>query len=347
MTNPPQPPEGGHPNEGNYPPPPQGGYPPPPQGGYPPPPQGGYPPPPQGGYPPPRQGGYPPPPPPQGSYPPPPPPQGGYAPPPPGGYAPPQGGYPAPGGYPAQGGYGGYPPAAGGQLDLGDGFGWAWNKFSKNAGALIVPTLVYAVLLFLVGIGVYSLAIAVSPDAVSTYSTDDTSFSYSMTSGLSAAGLFVVFLGSILTFVLAGAITSAYYGGLLDIADGQQVSAGSFFKPRNVGRVLVASLIIGVVSSILSFCFIFSVVIGLFTMFTTVLIVERDTPPIQAIKESFQLVRSNFGSAVLAYLLALLLIVVGAIVCFVGLLVGAPLAGLILVYAYRKLTGGQVAPRTP
>ena len=79
-----------------------------------------------------------------------PPQSGGYAPPPPqsGGYPPP----PPPGGYPPAGpGYGGYGTQP--QYDVGDGFSWAWNKFTKNAGPLIIATLVYALVeLVVVGI---------------------------------------------------------------------------------------------------------------------------------------------------------------------------------------------------
>ena len=38
---------------------------------------------------------------------------------------------------------------------------------------------------------------------------------------------------------------------------------------------------------------------------------------------------------------------VGALLCGVGLIVAVPVAALILVYAWRRLTGGQVAPLTP
>ncbi len=43
--------------------------------------------------------------------------------------------------------------------------------------------------------------------------------------------------------LVSGAVASAYYGGLLDIANGQPVSVGSFFRPRNVVSVVIASLI--------------------------------------------------------------------------------------------------------
>ena len=42
-----------------------------------------------------------------------------------------------------------------------------------------------------------------------------------------------------------------------------------------------------------------------------------------------------------------LVAVVGALLCGVGLLVAVPVVSLMLVYAYRALNGGSVAPATP
>jgi uncharacterized membrane protein len=359
MTNPPQPPPP-PPSDGGYPPPPPGGYqPPPPPGGYgspppqggyppPPPPPGGYgaPPPPPGGYPPPPQSGYPPLPPggygqPQGGYPPP---QGGY-PPPQGGYGQPQGGYPpAQGGYPPQGGPGYGPP----QADIGEAFSWAFNKFSKNAVALIVPTLVYAIVIAVL-YGIMTLvAGAVAPTSTSSYESYDSGFSYSFGAGLGAASIAVMIVGYLVLFVVGGAISSAFYGGLLDIANGQQVEIGSFFKPRNVGNVLIASVLIGIVTFIGSFlCFIPGLIVSIFAMFATVSIVERGMPPIDGIKASIDLVKANFVQALLAWLIIGVTVFVGALLCGVGLLVAGPVASLFLVHTYRKLTGGPIAPVTP
>jgi uncharacterized membrane protein len=336
MTNPPQPPEGG----GYQPPPPPGHYPPPPGGYPPPPPPSGYPPP-QGGYgPPPPQGGFPPPPPQSGYGAPPPPP--GYGP--PQGYPPPQGGYPQ-GGYPPVGG-----PGFGGghEVNIGEAFTWAWNKFSKNAAALIVPTLVYAVIVGLVYGIFYGLAIAMEPNPVSYYDSSDSGFSYSFYSGLGGASLAMIFLGSLVTFIVVGAISSAYYGGLLDIANGQPVTIGSFFKPRNVGSVLVATLIIGILTSIGQLlCVIPGLLVSLFTIFALVSIVDRNLAPIDALKASFETVKSNFVQVLLAWLIIGVIVTVGALLCGIGLIVALPVAGLFLVHTYRKLSGGQIAPLTP
>ena len=316
------PPQGGYPPPGNSPPPQQGGYPPPQQ-------QGGYPPPPQGGYPPPPQGGYPPPP--QGGYPPPPPPQGGYAPPPP------------PGGYPPAG-YGG----AQSPLSVGDAFSWAWNKFSKNAAALIVPTLVYALVIGAV-VGIFvGIAFALAPSGVTTYDSYDTGFSYEYSAGFGAASFVVLALGSIVLLVLMAAVSSAYISGILDIANGVPVTVGSFFKPRLIGPVIVATLLVGIATAIGSLlCYIPGLIVSIFAFFTTVALLDRNLSAIDAIKTSIDVAKKNFVQVLLVWLLFSVIIGVGSLVCYVGLLVAAPVAILFEVCAFRRLTGGQVAPPTP
>jgi uncharacterized membrane protein len=340
VTNPPTPPP--PPPGGNYPPPPGGYPPPPPGGGYPPPPPpqgppGGYPPPqgPPGGYPPPPPGGgYPPP---QGGYPSP---QGGYPPPPQGGYPPPpQAGYPPPGG-----------PGFGGtsEFNVGEAFTWAWNKFSKNAVPLIVATLIYGVIVgVLYGI-VYGVAMVLAPDPVSYYDSSGSGFSYSYSAGFGAASIAVLAVGGLVLFVVIGAIQSAYLGALLEIANGQPVEIGSFFKPRNVGSVVLGAVIVGVLTSIGYFlCVLPGLVVAIFTIFTTILIVDRNLSPIDAIKASIDIVKANFVQVLLAWLIIGVIATVGAIVCGIGLIVALPVAALFLVYTYRKLGGGQLAPLTP
>jgi uncharacterized membrane protein len=322
------------------PPPPPGGYPPPPEnvpppGGYPPP--GNYPPP-QGGYPPPAQGGYPPPP--QGGYPPPPP-QGGFPPPPPQG-----GGYPPPAGYPPPG----YPgaPGPGAAFSVGEAFSWAWNKFSKNAAALIVPTLAYAVILGIIGGIVYGLAFALAPSGVTTYDEYDTGFSYEYSAGFGVASFIVLVLGGLVLLVVLAAISSAYISGILDIANGVPVTAGSFFKPRLIGPVIIATVLVGIATAIgNALCYLPGLIVGIFTFFTTVALLDRNLSAIDAIKTSVDITKNNFVQVLITWLLFVVTISVGSLLCGIGVIVAAPVAILFEVYAFRRLTGGQVAPLTP
>ncbi len=346
MTNPPPPPgEGDQPPPSGYPPPPPGdqpqpsGYPPPPGGQQPPP--SGYPPPPPAGQPP---GGYPPPPPagqPPGGYPPPP--SGGYPPPPPpqsGGFPPPgaPGAFPPPQGYPPYGG----PPS----YNIGDGLSWAWNKFSKNAVPLIVATLVFGVVLVVLQSIINLVQAAVSPTATS-YVSDSGGFEFSYVA-TGPAAVFVGIIGWFLTVIVVAIVESAMISGVIDIANGQEVTVGSFFRPRNIGNVIVAALIVAIITAIgFVLCILPGLAASIFLMFTIVAVVDRNLSPVDSIKSSFETGKAHFGDVLLTWLAFILLAVVGAVLCGVGLLVTVPLIVLLLVYSYRVLNGGPVAPATP
>jgi len=66
-----------------------------------------------------------------------------------------------------------------------------------------------------------------------------------------------------------------------------------------------------------------------------------------AVKASYRIAKANFGKALLAVLVIYVTYFVGALACGVGLLAAVPVAALFLTYTYRRLSGGQVAPRTP
>lgn len=317
---------GGHPEQPGY---GQGGFPPPPAGGFPPP-QGGQGfPPPQGGqgFPPPQGGdygqGFPPP---QGG-------QGGFPPPPQGGFPPPPGG-----------GFGG--PQFGGQqpFNIGDAFSWAWNKFSKNALALVVAVLVYALVVSVVG-GALGYLVA---SLTGTTTSIDGGFAYSATGVGAMLGFALV---GLITQVLSSIVFASLYSGLLDIADGKQVDIGSFFKPRNLGQVIIAGVIIAVVTNVLALIPILGYVVGIVISFLTVfvipVIVDRGLPAIEGIKQGFAIIQRDIGNSIVAYIIAALLVIVGACLCGIGLLFTGPLAALLITYAYRRLSGGQVAPPTP
>jgi uncharacterized membrane protein len=341
-----QPPPGNYP-PGNYPPPP-GNYPPPRPGNYPPPPPpGNYPPPPPGNYPPPP-GNYPPPP---GNYPPPPgnypPPPGNYPPPPPGNYPPPPAGnYPPPPG-------GGYPPAGGPSFGgaqtqgVGESFNWAWNAFRQNMAPLLIATVLYVVILGVLYGVVYGGSIALAPTTVSTYNSYDGSVDYSSSSSLGIASIAVLAVGGIVLLIVAAAVGSAYFAGVLDIANGQPVTVGSFLKPRNVVSVVIASLIVGVATSIgYVFCVIPGLVISIFTFFAIVALLDRNLSPIDAIKASVDIAKANFVPVLITWLIVGALVSIGFGFCFFPGLVAAPVASLYLVHTYRGLSGGQVPQPT-
>jgi uncharacterized membrane protein len=313
---PPGPPAGPPPGYGAPPPPP----PPPP--GYGPPP-GGYPPPPGQ-----APGGYAPP-----GYSPPPPPPPGYGPP---------GGPPGapPGGYPAQSGFGAAPQNA---FNIGDAVSWAWNRFTQNAAALVVPVLVYAAAIGAL-IGIIIGLTAVFSSSTTTSYTDAYGNTYESVHGsISPVGIIVMIVGYILVFFIALYMQAGLISGSLDIADGKPVSIGTFFKPRNLGLVIVTALLMVVGVGIgLALCFIPGLIFAFLAQFAIAFAVDRGSSPVDSIKGSITASRSNIGGSVLSWLVQSAAVAVGEALCFVGVLVGIPVASLIHVYTYRKLSGGQV-----
>lgn len=335
MNQPPQYPGPSGPGSGEHNPP---GYPPP---GYnqPPQPPPGYNQPrqPSPGYgPPPGQGpGYGPP----GQHPgyPPPPPPPGYGPPPgqPPGYGAPPAGY-------------GPPPGFGGPqqpFSVGDAFSWAWNKFSKNAGALIIPTLVYGLVFAIVGGVLYAiLSPAFNTDTVS----DNGYYETSSSANFGAGQIVVLILGYLVLIAVGFYAQAAFLTGSLEIADGKPVTVGSFFRPRNLGPVILAALLVGLLTWIGNLlCVIPGLIFAFLAMFTLAFVIDRSLAPVDALKASIATVRSNIGGALLSFLVQALVILVGYVACGVGLIVAAPVALLIQTYTYRRLSGGQVAPISP
>ena len=325
-------PWGDNPNKGDYPPP---GYGPPP----------GPPP----GYGPPQQAYGGPPPPPPGYGPPPP----GYGPPPPG-YGPPPGypphpGYPPPPGYPVPPGY---PPPPGGPFDIGAAFSWAWNKFTKNIGPLILAFLLY----FVIGLVLHGLVFVLLGGANANTADADGDYGASFTGGLDTVGFLVL---QIVAFVFGIFVQAAFLSGALDLADGRPVTVGSFFRPRNFGNVILAALLLALITGILNLpsllsSFIFGllalVAIAVFTffaLFTIAFATDRGLSPIDALKASFSTVRSNIGNTLLSLVVQVLIVLLGFLACGIGIIVAGPVALLIQVYTYRRLSGGSVAAPTP
>jgi uncharacterized membrane protein len=235
-------------------------------------------------------------------------------------------------------------------FNIGDAFSWSWNKFSKNIGPLVLAALVYGV----IGVVVHGLVFVILGGATANTATDG-DYGASFAATLGTGGTLVL---SIVSFVFGIFVQAAFLSGGLDLADGRPVTVGSFFKPRNFGTVVLAGALLSVITAVLDlislpgflFALLSFVAIAVFTffaLFTIAFATDRALPPIDALKASVSTVRSHVGETLISFVVQGLLVVVGLFLCGVGILVAGPLALLIQVYTYRKLSGGPVAPPTP
>lgn len=260
--------------------------------------------------PPPPPGGYPPPP---GGYPPPSDPYGTPPPPPPG---PGAGGYSPPGQY---GGYGTEP------FDLGRAFSYAWNKFQKNAGPLILVMIVA-----FVGIIVASIFSAI--------------VRASFGSGLFST-LFAFGVTQVLLFVVSSVLQIGVYRSSLAVTAGEPIDIGRVFSSDQLGPFIIGSLLYGLMVGVGTiFCILPGIALAFLGFFWPYYVLDQNQAPVDAIKSSFSLVNSNLGQMIPFAIVAFIVYAIGAVLCGVGLLVSAPVVLIAVAYAYRTLNGQSVAP---
>ncbi|WP_044505934.1 integral membrane protein [Gordonia sp. KTR9] len=306
-----------------------------------------------------QPGGFPGQQPPQYGQQPPPPPQYGQQPPqqPPYGQQPPQQPQygqapPPPPGGPQYGDAGAYPgapdpqgaPYDTGKIDVGTAFSWAFGKFKNNVGAMILPGLT----VFLLGAVVIALAVF----GVALFSTTETvdygnGLYYEETS-LSAGGTILMILIYALLFIGLLYIQASIISGAVRVANGEPVTAKSFLTPIRFGPVIGTAILVGLITGVgYVLCIIPGIIAMFFLMFSVVATIDKSLSPINAMKASFELTKSKVGDSILTLLVTYAINLVGVLVCYVGLIVAAPVAQLFLVHCWRRLNGAPIAPADP
>ncbi len=229
------------------------------------------------------------------------------------------------------------------QFNVGDALSWAWNKFTQNLAALIVPALVYlAVIGVLAGV-TWGVALSLSDNTTNTYSTPYGGTYTTTSAQLGPASFAVIAVGYLAIFAVALYMQAGLLSGCLDVADGKPVTIGTFFKPRNLGPALLTMLLVVAGTLIGSICIIPGIVFAFFAIFAFQFTIDRSLSPVDSVKASIAVVRSNLTGALLSWLAQAAVVAVGEAACGVGIIAAIPISLLIQTYTYRKLSGGQVA----
>ena len=87
-----------------------------------------------------------------------------------------------------------------------------------------------------------------------------------------------------------------------------------------------------------------ALIVGFLTQYTLLFIVDQQLSGVDAIKASIKFVTDNLANTLIYYILAVIVLFVGAILCGIGLLVAAPVALIGLAYTYRRLQNQPVVP---
>ncbi|WP_151083898.1 hypothetical protein [Nocardioides cynanchi] len=261
----------------------------------------------------------------------------------------------SPWGAPGAGGagaYGGPPPPAppydgdaGGAYSPTEALSYGWRKFSASPATLLIPMIVV-----FVGIVVVSLIVefAIIGAMTGTHTCTTSTFGGQVSAQcgpgfftqLLAAGLAGALINLVAQLLLAG-----LYKGATHVTDGKPFGLNQMFEGWNKAQVLYASLFIAVgtfIGTVL--CYLPGVIFSFLTMYTLLFVVDKELEAVEAIKASVQLVTKNFVSTLLFYVLAAICLIVGALLCGVGLLVAGPVVLIGLAYTFRRLQGDPVVP---
>ncbi|MFC6012447.1 hypothetical protein [Nocardia lasii] len=202
-------------------------------------------------------------------------------------------------------------------LDVGRSLSYGWERFRSNTGPWLGVTSV-GVLIYLGFVGVVQLFNPTSP--------------------------FSILLLFLVVIVALWLLQAAMVRGALYETDGYPPAFGSFFRFVNAGNVLLTSLLAFAATLLASsLCLAPGLIVGFLCMFSMHFVIDQDYGPVEAIKASAQLVLANLWAALLLALTVVLVTLVGAALCGLGLFVAGPVCVIAVTYAYRMLTAGPVA----
>lgn len=184
-------------------------------------------------------------------------------------------------------------------------------------------------------LAVIAQAVAPSP----TYLNDNGDFHFN--AGDTVASLIVQTITGTIGYIFSAMLVR----GALDVTEGEPFEIGKAFGKLNIASVLLTGLMLSVLTTIgIALCVLPGLVFGIFSFFTIYYVVDKNAAPLEALKSSFKLVTANFGDGFLTGLLAVLVIIAGAICCLVGLLAAIPIASLAGAYAYKSFTSQPITP---
>jgi uncharacterized membrane protein len=237
----------------------------------------------------------------------------------------------------------GAPPAAGGAYSPVEAIQYGWTKFTKSPATLLIPVLLMVVAIGVVYAIMFFGVLASSFDSETTINSDgtidyDAGPGFIMTMVLMGIVLLVV---SLVMQIMMAALTK----GALDVTDGKSPGLGELFQGWDKTQVIIAALLVAVgtaVGSIL--CYIPGLIFSFLASYTMYYVVDKNMAAMDAIKASISFTTSHLGETVLFFLLYLVVLAVGGILCGIGLLVAFPVVLIGQAYTFRKLNNEPVTP---
>ena len=165
--------------------------------------------------------------------------------------------------------------------------------------------------------------------------------------------LFVSLAGNLLSTFISLIVGLGLIRAALAILDGGRPSVEQLLSTRDVWPYFLATLLVALMVTVgLLLCIIPGLIAGFLLQFYGYAIIDRkadsvttvpESTPIGAIRASVEVVTANIGPMILLALLCLLVNILGAMLCGIGLLVSLPVTAIAIAYAWRYFSGGRIA----
>lgn len=216
------------------------------------------------------------------------------------------------------------------QLDVGAAISYGWKKFQENAGPFVIlmlivfgATLVVSLLGQLVLLPLFS-------------GGDNGSFILSM------VGFSVVF---VLQFVVAFFLQAGVYRAGLGVTRGVKPEVSMLTDTTNMANFALTVVLVGLGAFVgYLLCFIPGIIWLIFTAYAPIIALDKGVGPGDAIRQSIDWVKDNFGKVFLILLVAYLVYYVGILLCCIGVLATGPIALIAIIHSYRALNQEPVVP---
>jgi len=218
--------------------------------------------------------------------------------------------------YPPEQAPGAAPQPSAARLDIGAALSYGWEKFVANLGTMILIVAIFFGVQFVFNIAIQFLR----PNGLIT--------------GLLVAGVFIAIAVFVGFMIEAGLIRAA-----LAITEGRPPEANMLFSTERLVPFAIGAVIVGLLSFVgILVCCIGYVVVRLFLLFWGFYVLDpkRNDEPVDALKNSYNLVSKNAGDVLV---FAIVVVVINIVTC--GLAIGV--TEIATGYAYKQLNGDPIA----
>lgn len=210
------------------------------------------------------------------------------------------------------------------EFSIGSAIRFGWDTFKKRPWFFVGASVVIALAYLVVG------SISVGIDASLTGSLDETTVA-----------------GAVVDWILSTLVSMGVVAFYLKAHDNPNaVSLSSLWHPHPFWNYFAASLLLGLAIVLgLLLLIVPGIIFALMFMFATLIVIDRERGPIEAMKESMRITRGHKWPLLGFALVLVLLNVLGLLALGVGLLVSIPVSLLAFMHAYRSLAGWEVPSR--